>query len=316
MLIPYRSEADPEVQGEGSIDPLGLLALADRLAEWILPGMTARMWRPRFLTAIAVASVVVEPFEEALAKDGTTPPWLIFEWYFVEPMTRREESNGGLRRIPGIDKARQAVADKVPMNPDRYLKTPKVFGFHGVYKRLASHIGIVDSHLTLSEAGYRLVRVWEGEQGLTGFSDNTRSEGEGPKIRRTLRDAIQTSLETGQTERQGAWPGASFLVDHLMPHRIGKREGRLLWDLLLDAQAEPRGEIFRSLHNSDLLRVFSENGSERILIQRLRSRVSEKLRCRIEAIEAYEGFCRLLQEVLDRMRFLSTEKVWGLALIS
>jgi hypothetical protein len=56
-----------------------LATLADRLAESILPGMTARMWRPRFLTAMAVASAVVEPFVEAVAKDGTSPPWLVFE---------------------------------------------------------------------------------------------------------------------------------------------------------------------------------------------------------------------------------------------
>lgn len=43
MLIPFRSEFDPELEGEGSIDPLGLATLADRLADWIFPGMTARM---------------------------------------------------------------------------------------------------------------------------------------------------------------------------------------------------------------------------------------------------------------------------------
>jgi hypothetical protein len=32
-LIPYRTLADPEVQGEGSIDPLGLATLANHLAE-------------------------------------------------------------------------------------------------------------------------------------------------------------------------------------------------------------------------------------------------------------------------------------------
>jgi hypothetical protein len=36
------------------------------------------MWRPRFLTIMAV-SVIVEPFADAVAKDETTPPWLIFE---------------------------------------------------------------------------------------------------------------------------------------------------------------------------------------------------------------------------------------------
>jgi hypothetical protein len=144
VVIPYRTLADPEVQAEGSIDPLGLATLADRLAEWVLPGMTARMWRPRFLTAMAVASVVVEPFEDTMARDGASPPWLVFEWYYVESMASVGEGQGdGLRRVPGIDKARQARRNKVPMSADRYLKTPKVFGFHGVYKRLARHLDVV-----------------------------------------------------------------------------------------------------------------------------------------------------------------------------
>ncbi len=96
MLIPYRSESDPEVQGEGSIDPLGLATVAGHLADWILPGVTARMWRPRFLTAMVVASAVVEPFEDVFAKDGATPAWLIFEWHYVEPMARLEDKDGNL----------------------------------------------------------------------------------------------------------------------------------------------------------------------------------------------------------------------------
>jgi hypothetical protein len=63
-----------------------------------------------------------------------------------------EAQGGGLRRVPGIDKARQARRDKVPMNADRYLKTPKVFGFDGVYKRLARHLDVVDDGLRLGEA--------------------------------------------------------------------------------------------------------------------------------------------------------------------
>jgi hypothetical protein len=54
-----------------------------------------------------------------------------------------EGQGDGLRRVPGIDKARQARRNKVPMSADRYLKTPKVFGFHGVYKRLARHLDVV-----------------------------------------------------------------------------------------------------------------------------------------------------------------------------
>jgi hypothetical protein len=87
------------------VDPLGLATLADHLADWMLPGMTARMWRPRFLTAIAVTSLVVEPLAEELAKDGVTPPWLIFEWHYVEAVAALADREGnGLRRVPGIDR--------------------------------------------------------------------------------------------------------------------------------------------------------------------------------------------------------------------
>jgi hypothetical protein len=65
VLVPYCSEFGPEVQGEGNIDTLGLPALSDSRIGFF-PGMTARMWRPRFLTAIAAASVIVEPFVDHL----------------------------------------------------------------------------------------------------------------------------------------------------------------------------------------------------------------------------------------------------------
>ena len=214
MLIPYRSLSDPEVQGEGSIDPLGLATIADHLGDWILPGMTARMWRPRFLTAIAVTSTIVEPYIEQLARDGVSPSWLVVEWYYVEAMAGlREGKVGSLRRIPGIDKARQARHDQVPMNATRYLKTPKVFGFHGVYKRLARHIDIVNDDLALGENGYRLVRTWEKEQALSGFSNRENMEGEPAKLRRALRDAVKDALASGQGERPGRWPGAEFFLE-------------------------------------------------------------------------------------------------------
>ena len=38
--MPYRSLPDPEIQGEVSIDPFGLMSAADNLADWILPGLT------------------------------------------------------------------------------------------------------------------------------------------------------------------------------------------------------------------------------------------------------------------------------------
>jgi hypothetical protein len=295
------------VQGEGSIDPLGLATLADHLADWILPGMTARMWRARFLTAMAVASVTVEPFGEELAKDGVTPPWLAFEWYYVEAMARLNDADGNqLRRIPGIEKARQALRDGVPLSADRYLKTPKVFGFHGVYKRLARHTDVVDDDLALGENGHRLLRLWEAEQGLQGFSGPDRPEGEAARICRALRDAIGDALREGQAQRGGSWLGASFFVRHLVPHRPGPREAAFLWELLVAASAAPRGEVFDLLRRLEVRREFLEVGSQRTLLTGLRGQVSPELARRIDAIESYEAFCRPLQEAWDHLRRLST----------
>jgi hypothetical protein len=306
MLMPYRTLADPETQGEGSIDPLGLATLADRLADWILPGMTARMWRPRFLTAMAVTFLVVEPMEDELARDGLSPPWLVLEWHYVEAMAAVKDAEGRLRRLPGIDKARQALRDGVPMNADRYLKTPKVFGFHGVYKRLGRHLDIVDDGPLLGENGYRLLRVWEEEQGLEGFADPERPEGDAVKIRRVLRDAVREAMEAGHAVRSGSWPGAAFFVEHLAPNRTGRREAAFLWELLVQPEDEPRGEIFRMVREPALRREFAEDESERQLLATLRDRVSIGLGRRLDAIEAYEGFCRPLQEAWDRLRYLST----------
>lgn len=305
MPMPYRSLADPETQGEGSIDPLGLANLADQLADWLLPGMTARMWRPRFLTAMAVSSLVIEPFEEEVAKDGISPPWIALEWYYVEGVAGlAEDKEGNLRRIPGIDKARRALREKVPLSARRYLKTPKVFGFHGVYKRLARALDIADDKLRCGDGGYALLRTWEDEQGLSGFLDGNHGAGEGARIVRAIRDALHDALVAGQAQRQGAWVGASFFINHLLPHNSGSREADFLWGRL--RALEPQGEIFTLMRDRVVRSTLDEPLGERGALQGLLDRASAELRRRLEAVEAYEGFCRPLQEAWDILRRHST----------
>ena len=43
--LPMATPLDPAEEPPGSIDPLGTLAHAERLADALLPGFTARMWR-------------------------------------------------------------------------------------------------------------------------------------------------------------------------------------------------------------------------------------------------------------------------------
>ena len=43
--------------------------------------------------------------------------------------------------------ARRAIDQHGYLDARSYLKTPRIFGFHGIYKRLAVHLGLVDVHL-------------------------------------------------------------------------------------------------------------------------------------------------------------------------
>jgi hypothetical protein len=108
FALPFLTLPDPDISGEGALDPLGLAAIGNQLAEWIRPGLRARMSRPRFLTAIAVSAVVCEGLEENYAADAITPAHLIFEWLLVKGFAR-EGRDGEVRRTPDILKAREAL---------------------------------------------------------------------------------------------------------------------------------------------------------------------------------------------------------------
>src|SRR5438067_2412337 len=166
--LPFLTLPDPPVVGEGALDPLGLATIGEGLADWILPGMTARMSRPRFLTAMAASATVCQGLQEEIAADGVTPAYLVFEWLVVEGFARAAERSE-VERTPGIEKARACRRTDFRMSARAYLKAPTVFGFHGVYRRLARHIGIIDQDGILLENGYSLLKTWEREQGLDGF---------------------------------------------------------------------------------------------------------------------------------------------------
>jgi hypothetical protein len=150
MAFPILTLPDPVTTGEGALDPLGLSTIADRLADQILPGLRARMSRPRFLTAMAACAAVCDGIEDQVASDGVTPSYVVFEWLVVEGFSRaapREHT----RFTPGMMKA-QAVRDSgEPMRASAYLRIPTIFGYHGIYKPLARHIGVVDDDMRLGD---------------------------------------------------------------------------------------------------------------------------------------------------------------------
>lgn len=300
LTFPHLSDADPEIGGEGTLDPLGLEEIADRLANQIAPGITARMTRVRFLTAIGVASVVVQPLEDTIGADGKSTPWLAFEWLTVEALARNTElPPAATRRVPGIEKARAAVNRGTHLDARSYLKVPKVFGFHGVYKRLAVALDIVDDALTLQARGVQLVRAWEREQGLPGFTDREPDSPGGDFCNR-LEASVRNALQAGAVQdppKAGIW---RQLSNCLRPDGAGVEEKRLTREWLLDPSQPLRREVIAAL---DRLPVMD---GEAELLQDVRKAASTELRSRLDAIRAYEVFSGLLLRALRLAQYLST----------
>lgn len=104
LTLPTLTEADPPISGEGSLDPLGARALAERIAEQLAPDVRARMGLVRFLTAMSVGAVVADELGEVLIRDSRATPAIAFEWILTEGFVRRKLPLPS--GIPGLRKAR------------------------------------------------------------------------------------------------------------------------------------------------------------------------------------------------------------------
>lgn len=301
VAFPHLTEADPRVSAEGSIDPLGTSAIAESLAVRMVPGVRERQRHPRFLTAMAVAHLVCDRFDEdAVASDGVSAPWQVYEWHLVEGLVRTS-NRSDLSGLAGQDKVRSAMRDGVPLSAKRYLKTPTVFGFHGVYRTLARQVELECAE-HLAELGYELASVWADEQNLPGFVGS--GGGAGGDLRRMLRDAVADGLKRGATARSAGWRGWTFFRDHLSLYDVGRREARVITRALLDPAAGHRAELLNFLVGdvgAPLWRRLSEERfvSERAFHSQLRAQASPEFGKLLDAIDVYERFSRLLEDAFD-----------------
>ena len=302
FALPFLTEADPEQAGEGSLNPLGLASVADRLADEIAPGITARMSRIRFVTAIAAGAVATESLSDAVASDGVSPAYLAYEWLVVEALARdRYLPPSATLRVPGITKARTVLARKAHMDSRSYLKTPKVFGFHGIYKRLARDFDLVDDELMLGPAGDRLVRVWEEEHALPGFADRKPGT-RGGRLASSIQSAVASALANSQVTTSLSAHLWAKLVSTLRPDGALPRERELLLEHLTDPEQPIRREFVLGIHN------MSPDGGEAEMLRFLQTGASPGFKARLRAIDAYEHVAELLTASLDAMRRISTAR--------
>lgn len=303
LELPRLSASDPDETAEGSIDPLGLERLADKLADTIAPGIAARMTRIRFLTASAVASTVVaERLIDMPPGDGVSTPQIAFEWLYVEAIVRKKLRGPTMLGIPGRQKGEAALARGERLQASNYLTVPKIYGLHGVFKTLGTALNVFDDSFNLYERGDQLVRDWEADEGMYGFVERIpRSPGNyfASELEKAVRDSYSRGLAS-------PGPGSHIwghVAERLRPDRVGRRERKRLWSWLVDESEPMRSELCRSL---DALGEIDTD--EPTVLGRIRSTASPELRARIDAIDAYEQLCKILVYSFELIRWKSSSQ--------
>jgi hypothetical protein len=294
---------DPVSRSDVSIDPLGLALVYERLADRMLPGMTVRMRRPRFLTALAVGAFICAEYgPDTVAADDVTPPYLVFEWWLIDAFVRASDLLADSSQIPGFRKVNAARSAGRPVDAVSYLKTASVFGFSGIFRRLARRAQVVTEHNLLDEAGHRLVRLWAQEQGLDSFY---RGEtGPGAALRMSLSKAVAEGLRDGQTgSRAGQF--AQTIARHLDPSQPGRQERMLLRELV-DERAGRSDEV-RYITGALARRGAPlDFDQEATFLRSLRAAAPHRLATTLASIDAYEAVCRPLVDAFDWLRYLAS----------
>ncbi len=319
--FPFATPYDPSQDPATSVDPLGTTVAAERLADLLLPGLTARMWRPRLLTFSVVAALVAARAAELLKQDDVyETARLAFERLYVAALVRQatgdSELTDGIRRIPGTDRARAALSRDEPLTRASFLKGQSVNGPTGVMARLARNLKIVDDENHLDTSGQGLALAWAKDEGLPGILEGNPAAGDGGKWLTQMAKATQEAVK-------GQWPGGqsslwSSLVDRLRPDRMQKHERKFILAALTSDPAGQRArtlallvdavETYREASNegrSTVERMVMQNGLRELLGSDTLDRL---LRLVVEAIDAHEECSALLLEAFDTIRWSLSSK--------
>lgn len=297
---PFLSKYDPSSTGEGSLDPLGLYLIADQLAQMLVPAVRERMQRIRFLTPMVVGALVTEGLA-ANPKYPQISPYLVWEWLVVEAIVRTHSDDDDLWGVPGTLVCGRACKKYGYVDYQSYLKTPQVFGFHGVYKRLAVRLGFLDIYLHIHEKqSEQLLSAWAKDQDLGHFDSSLG-------LYKKWRGAVERSLEQNPVRTKPFFSKADWqqMAACFVPDRAGSREKKVLRNNLLQPSSE------KSLHALPRIwEIIEEDGdevdSEKYYHQILRTRAREYALL-VDAIGAYELFCRTISDAFDIVRYLGSK---------
>lgn len=320
-LLPQSTPYDPAEDPPSSIDPLGTVTGAEQLAEVLLPGLTARMWRVRLLTFAALAAEVSRRVA-AGRDDRLMDARLAFERLFVSAVARQEESDPAWRkasrRLPGIGLARQALrAGDQPLERANFLKGQGVNGPFGVISRLARDIGVIDEAGELQRAGIDLLLAWAEDQDLSGLLDENAGRAGADWLRKLVRQ-VSSYLDDGHNWPKKHWAGWLDLADRLRPDQAGSRERNVIKKLLSYDPLGLRDRVIRRLAEPDLVAIYRtanakafRGGVEKEVIENgfagvsTEDEVGRTVQASIKLIDAYEILSGILESVFRGF-------LWGL----
>lgn len=294
--LPFLTSYDPSATSEGTLDPLGLYQIADQLAVQLVPGVRERMQRIRFLTAMAVGALVTEGLEDnPEVRDAS--PYLVWEWLVVEALMRTKGDDPGVWGVPGTLVARRALNVHNYLDARSYLKTPRIFGFHGVYKRLAIHLRLVDVHLNPAPNTENLVDAWARSNGFQNLD-------EAKSLLASWTTEVRRCLREKPPRTRPNWTNRNWqeLADAFAPYNCKSQERRYLRNLLLD-ERERRLGVLPTLWQ--LVSESRDDLTEEALHELLARREPANAPL-LNAIRSYEAFARSLQDAFDLLRAEAT----------
>lgn len=319
--LPMATPLDPSKEPPGSLDPLGTLNYAERLAEVLLPAFTVRMWRARLLTFAAVAATVADRTVALMGgrEDFRLEARLAFERLFVAAIIRladRDPANytPALPQLPGRDLASKAMRAGEPLTRANFLKGQAVNGPFGVIARLARDLDLIDADGRIGRNAISLLMAWAEDEHLPGVLDE-----DGPSTRTGVAWMTDAVKETAACVGKHEWRGPSHriweqLAQHLRPDQIGLGERRALLQIL-DTSSVRRRVLGLLKDQADLYRV-AQRTSDRGDVERTvllrgvrpdlgRDNVDRLIADVITAADTYELTASLLQEAFEGI-------IWGL----
>ncbi len=293
--LPRLSKYDPGAVGEGSLDPMGVAAVADRIAELLAPGLRARMSNPRFVTLSAVGAYAGMRHLGKVAGDGSTTGDIAFEWVAVEALVRGPGAKD-LVGLPGTRKARLANAVGERLNPGNYLRGPRVFGFTGVYRPFSIDSGVLEGDGMPGARAEELVMAWETDQQLKGFLAETPGTA-GARLRQEAGKYIGDALRKGESSFPPTGWASYEIARTMTPNGAMRRESEVLRRLVLDPQHEVRHTLASLLAENLPPSRVGEHEIADVLLPKADGQVRDLLM----AAAAYERCATLLTNTFRRL---------------